>query len=116
MTPQLGTVFPGTPARFFACQTGLAGIVVWKEAMWQPIFIIVQFVIVLWHDLHCVKIPQGEQINPGITGLIYMPKVEYYPLQTIPSLSGVRIKYISPSQLCCLFLLQQFLGIDSWAP
>ncbi len=71
--------------------------------------------IVLWRDLHCVKIPQGEQINPGITGLIYVPKVEYYPLQSIPSLSGVRIKYISPSQLCFLFLLatvprNQFMG------
>jgi hypothetical protein len=28
--------------------------------VWRPIFIIVLFVIVLWHELNCVKIPQGE--------------------------------------------------------
>jgi hypothetical protein len=28
--------------------------------LWRPIFIIVKFVIVLWRELNCVKIPQGE--------------------------------------------------------
>jgi hypothetical protein len=28
--------------------------------LWRPIFIFVQFVIVLWRELNCVKIPQGE--------------------------------------------------------
>jgi hypothetical protein len=28
--------------------------------LWRPIFIIIQFVIVLWRELNCVKIPQCE--------------------------------------------------------
>jgi hypothetical protein len=31
-----------------------------NQINWRPIFIIVQFVIVLWRELNCVKIPQGE--------------------------------------------------------
>jgi hypothetical protein len=34
-------------------------ILIIKE-LWRPIFIIVYFVIVLWRELNCVKIPQGE--------------------------------------------------------
>jgi hypothetical protein len=46
--------------------------------LWRPIFIIELFVIVLWREFNCVKIPQGaaRQINPRIAGLIYAPKVE----------------------------------------
>ncbi len=29
------------------------------QVLWRPIFIIVQFVIVSWRELNCVKIPQG---------------------------------------------------------
>jgi hypothetical protein len=28
--------------------------------LWRPIFIIVQFFIVLWRELNCVKIPEGD--------------------------------------------------------
>jgi hypothetical protein len=28
--------------------------------LWRPLFIIVLFIIVLWRELNCVKIPQGE--------------------------------------------------------
>jgi hypothetical protein len=28
--------------------------------VWRPIFIILLFIIVLWRDLNCVKIPQGQ--------------------------------------------------------
>ncbi len=31
--------------------------------LWRPIFIIEQFVIVLWRELNCVKILQGEAIK-----------------------------------------------------
>jgi hypothetical protein len=30
------------------------------NVMWRPIFIIVLFFIVLWRELNCIKIPQGE--------------------------------------------------------
>jgi hypothetical protein len=28
--------------------------------LWRPIFIIALFVVVLWREFNCVKIPQGE--------------------------------------------------------
>ncbi len=31
-----------------------------NKILWRPVFIIVQFVIVLWRELNCVKIPQSE--------------------------------------------------------
>jgi hypothetical protein len=34
--------------------------------VWRPIFIIVQFVIVLKRELNCVKIPQGETNKSAI--------------------------------------------------
>ncbi len=43
---------------------------------WRPIFIIALYVIVLWRDFNCVKIPKARQINPRIAGVIYAPKVE----------------------------------------
>ncbi len=44
--------------------------------MWRPIFIIVQFVIVLRRELNCVKIPQGEANKSANRWVIYAPKVE----------------------------------------
>jgi hypothetical protein len=60
MTPQIGTAFPARLPGFLHAQAGVTGVVVWEGAMWQPIFIIVQFIIVLWRELNCVKIPQGK--------------------------------------------------------
>jgi len=45
--------------------------------LWRPIFIIALFVIVLWREFNCVKIPQGEANKSAkIAGVIYAPKVE----------------------------------------
>jgi hypothetical protein len=38
LTPQPGTVFPGTPARFLHTQAGLAGVEVWAGALWRPTY------------------------------------------------------------------------------
>jgi hypothetical protein len=59
VTPQLGAVFSGTSARFFAhprwstMASSLGG-----GGMWGPTFNVVQVVILLWCDFICVKIPQ----------------------------------------------------------
>ncbi len=73
--------------------------------LWRPIFIIVQFVKVLWRELNCVKILQGEtnkSANRGghlrAKGGVVLPSVYNWPC-------SCAIKYISPTRLRCLFLL-----------
>jgi hypothetical protein len=75
--------------------------------MWRPIFIIVLFVIVLWRELNSVKIPQDEANksanrwgNLRAKGGVVPPSV-----YSILSLARVRIKYVPPTRLRCLFLL-----------
>jgi hypothetical protein len=47
-----------------------------NNILWRPIFIIVQFVIVLWLELNCVKIPQDDANKSANRFDIYAPKVE----------------------------------------
>jgi hypothetical protein len=47
--------------------------------LWRPLFIIVQFVIVLWRELNCVKIPQGETNKSANRGGHLRAKGEVVP-------------------------------------
>ncbi len=75
------------------------------------IFIIVQFVIVLWRELNCVKIPQGEANksanrwgNLRAKGGVVPPSV----YTSIPSLDRVRFKYISLHDFAAYFYSQEY--------
>ncbi len=60
VTPQLGTVFPGMSARFFAHPSSWSTMAssLGGGGMWGPTFNVVQVVILLWCYFICVKIPQ----------------------------------------------------------
>ncbi len=58
--PELWTVFPGTLARFFA---RLRWCPVWGGGPVAPIFnVVTQFVILLWRNFICVKIPNEPNL------------------------------------------------------
>jgi hypothetical protein len=58
VTPQLRTVFPGTPARFFARPSWSTPALSRGGPVAPSTFNVVQFVIVSWRELNSVKTPQ----------------------------------------------------------
>jgi hypothetical protein len=66
---------------------------------------ILLFVIVLWRESNCVKIPQGDANKSANRFDIYAPKVEKYHLQSFTILACVQIKYTSLHDFAAYFLL-----------
>jgi hypothetical protein len=76
--------------------------------MWRPIFIIALFVIALWREFNCVKIPQGEaNKSANRWGNLRAKGGVLYHLQsyTCLALVHIMIKYTSSYGFAFYFLV-----------
>jgi hypothetical protein len=106
-------IFLNTAAGIYQCNSWRVSPSPRMVIMWQPIFIILLFVIVLWRDLNCVKIPQGQANKSANCWGNLRAKGGVVPssVYTVLSLARVRIKYIPPTRLRCLFLFSTIVSI-----
>ncbi len=71
--------------------------------LWRPIFNVVQFVIVLWRELNCLKTPQWDAYEFASRLDIYAPKV--VTGQSLTYLTRVNIKYNSSHDFAAYYYI-----------